>query len=376
MSPLNLLIHHIFSMKQILKLLFSAIGLLFALSSCSNVDDSFLNEMTLILKDRIVIPIDAETKRDSRKIGFIENFNSIYLFNEINYQIYFISLDSQAVWKKVQLHKEGPDGIGEVTKIKILSPDSIFVLNRLNNQLYFIDGNGRLIDKRKILFRDEGDPIIQLLSPSIDFISGQNKLLIPVVPIERTSKDKAASLLTVNIETGERQYIGSWPDDFRRWGRKGSTSYGTYNMVENKYVFSHSFSEEIQVWNLNSNEIKSFYAGSKRAKKPVYYRGNGSMGSVLSHQVSNAWFENIYYDRHNKVYLRGVSIGLNIPDPQKPTVVSGTVNGDKISSVAIILDNNHKKIQYKKSEKYFSIQSAPIISVWRNNQWLMNDVSK
>lgn len=313
-------------------------------SSCSDSESTFENKTTLVLKDRIIIPIDNETRRDTKKIGFNEELNSIYLFNEENYQLYFFSLDSLTVWKKVQMHKEGPDGLGEVTKIKVHNLDSIFVVNRINYNFYLVGNQGRIVNKIKILSKDDEDPLIQLLSPSLDFITDENELLIPVVPIERTSKDKSASLLSVNIKTSKKKYIGDWPEDFRRWGRKGTTSYGAYNETKNEYVFSHSFSDQIKVWNITRNEFKSFYAGSSRVEEPSYYRGNGSLESTIAHQISNSWFGNIYYDKHNNVYLRGASVGWKVSDQRNPTKISETVNNDKIASVVIILDENFQKI--------------------------------
>ena len=328
-------------------IIYSLVGLItFFVLSCSNDDHvDYEDKYTLEQSDRLVFEIDSVTKRNSRLVGYVEKLNSIYVFSDLNYTVYLFDIDTKQNWKKIRLAKDGPNGLGTVSKMIFVDIDSIYTFSRNSNRLFFIQDEGKTVRKQNILYFDQPDPTVQAVSPSVDFNSNNRTIYFPIRPNNRTSEERDKTLLAYDLNDNSRTFLKDWPESFERWGVLGMLSYGDVNEKNNSYVFSHSFEHDIQVMDLETTEIKSYYAGSKRVEIPGFISNGVDVADRIRYQKSGSWYGDILYDNFSSLYFRSAMIGQKIPGNEDPMAKKyPSLNGDDIYSSTVILNRNFEKV--------------------------------
>ena len=234
-----------------LKTKLSLFAIVILISSCSKTNNEVFNDkVTLVFKEHLLFELDSETKRNSKIVGYSKKLNSIYLFNEFNYSIYFFDLETKSLTNKLELEKDGPNGVGEISKLTVLSKDSIFAYSRHTNYLYQINSGGHIVDKSQVFSLDEPDPSIQTYSPSVFFLGKTKDIFLPIRPNSRTERKRQAVMLKYNVSNGKKEYIKIWPEEYRDYSNIGTTSYATLNQRNSKLLISFSFDPNIHVIDL------------------------------------------------------------------------------------------------------------------------------
>tara|TARA_A100000171_G_scaffold51766_1_gene67187 strand:+ start:1679 stop:2761 length:1083 start_codon:yes stop_codon:yes gene_type:complete len=315
------------------------------MASCGFSHPEYDDSYTLDFDDRIIFNIDSTTSRNSSQVGYSGDLNSIYLFNEVNYTLYFFDVDSRKNWNKIKLFKDGPLGINDVSKIYVVNIDSILTFSTKSNILYLITEQGKKVTKHKVFSFENPDPTVQLRSSSVDYNKDTKEIFLPIRPNNRTDAERIKSVFSYSLESQKKQFFQEWPEDFGEWGVKGILSYGTLNRTESKYIVSNTSDHQIHVTDLELGSASSFYAGSDLIKAPNKYKGKGGVASRILYQRTNSWYGNIYYDHNRKVYYRDAMIGSKIPKGNDPLANQyPSLNGDDVFFTTIILDDSFKKI--------------------------------
>ena len=282
-----------------LKTKLSLFAIVILISSCSKTNNEVFNDkVTLVFKEHLLFELDSETKRNSKIVGYSKKLNSIYLFNEFNYSIYFFDLETKSLTNKLELEKDGPNGVGEISKLTVLSKDSIFAYSRHTNYLYQINSGGHIVDKSQVFSLDEPDPSIQTYSPSVFFLGKTKDIFLPIRPNSRTERKRQAVMLKYNVSNGKKEYIKIWPEEYRDYSNIGTTSYATLNQRNSKLLISFSFDPNIHVIDLiNGNDVVQYF-GSGKVPEMKEFKGRGDMENVIKYMTSTSYYRNVFYDEH------------------------------------------------------------------------------
>lgn len=323
--------------------------LVFGCEKSQNNDRVHEEIVTLEFSDTLILEIDSVTKRNSKHIGFIEKLNSLYLFNDVTYQVYFFDLSSGRSWKKVALQKEGPLGIGQVSKIRVADPDSIVVFNRHSNRLFFVGEEGRYIERHQVFSFNEPDPSIQTFSPYVQYEPLQNRVFLPIRANSRTSEERSRTLMVYDLKTKEKKFLKDWPEEYYRWGALGSESAGLFHAERDTYIFSYSFDPYLYELNLRTEEINKHYAGSQLVSQPDMFESKGQgLIDRLNYDLGNSWYRNLHFDKYNRVYFRSASIGRDLPYDEANAMANfrkyNSLNGDEVFAVTVILNDRFEII--------------------------------
>jgi hypothetical protein len=102
---------------------------------------------------------------------------------------------------------------------------------------------------------------------------------------------------------------------------------------------------KLKVVDLATNEVNSYTYGSKRIHETKTFKDNqGDLQARRYYYSTNSWYQNIYYAPHQKVLLRSVSIGREIPVGEPLQGRYPSKNGDDIYVVIELFNNEFKKI--------------------------------
>ncbi|RAI84680.1 DUF4221 family protein [Algoriphagus yeomjeoni] len=318
--------------------------LIVAFSCNSKQQDSAVQ---IELEEYYIFELDSLTRRDSKHVGFVPSLNSIYLFNDNTYTIYFYDLETKKNWKKIPLAKEGPDGLGRVDLFKVYSLDSIFSVNEILGQVTRISNEGTKIEKIRFLDMDNGDPAIQSGISFFEFNKSKLYTLARQTPNVLPLRNKI--LLEYDFHSKEKTFEIEWPIEYiEDWMM--ATKPSSAVIRGDKVYLSLPYNENILIYDLIDGNLEKKYAGSSKIKKYVPYSGDGDIQSRIRHSLEGARYGKLVYEPSSKVFLREASVGLSIPldaNPLLATSESGSFlsnNKDNVYVLTIVLDDSLNKI--------------------------------
>lgn len=318
-------------------------------SACSKPDinsryeDDFTNIAKFEIQDTVIFQLDAQTTRKPEKadfIGFIEQDNHFYLYNNSNRSFYFYDLNGSFV-EKMSLPSKDTSAV-DVTLVNVIARDSILIFSRTSNSIYLFTNRMKAETIYPVLSRSNDDPYIQNYSNSFQLVG--NKVYLPVLPLERTSKFKSKAIIEFDLSNQQKQYFIPWPENFECYGVKGFHANYTLNTQRNLVVQSFSFDPNIYVYDTQNKSISKHFAATSKAKSIPCYEGGTSTANVITYQLNNSWFNNFVYDQFNDVYFRGITIAMERNESTPLLEATPTINGDNIYNYIIILDSNFNKI--------------------------------
>ena len=318
------------------------------LVSCSQKHESmFKDEVTLELKGHIVIPIDSTTKRTTKLIRYNHTENRICLYNEVNHALQFYDFENGNAVHKIQLVKQGPDGVSNVDKMIFHNKDSIFVYNSVRYEIALLNNKGEIKEKFKILDLDRGDPTVSLMYEFMYMDEG--KLYVIVRPTNTTNASNKRIVLEYDLSNRSKKFMMATPDSYYKgkWGDRAFHRNAAYNHQKNQIVLSLPFDESVYVFDIATEKIEKYFAHSSlmHKTKPLPRRYSGDTQMMLYYQLSNSWYGQILYDPHLNIYVRTGQVGLNIkPNDPVMGVRHPSKNNDGVYNVSVILDEHFRKI--------------------------------
>jgi hypothetical protein len=277
--------------------------------------------------------LDSESTQMIRCVQLFEDasVDSVYFtfLNTYNHSIYFYDFNSGEFLKKIELEKEGPNGVYpyEPDGYYIHSYDSIYYNSYRTKHLFLLNHKGekkhstnyrvgfedlRLLDMAG-LRKSRIPPSVQLstekpmykvndtiylcgeMSDDIGRVDSINHLLLTTIDTKRGDS------VTFHVGYPESYREGLWEDYFREvfWCRNPVTG-----------LFLVSFPNDHYIYQTDLKQVKKFYAGSmyagdiKSIDHPAFVPLSDDR--QLAHYFENYSYSAVIYDKYRNVYYRMV----------------------------------------------------------------------
>jgi hypothetical protein len=123
--------------------------------SCSSVKENS-GSVTLIKTESVKLPLDSGVVPQSKAIFYLENEPDKNLVGYLNLktvssnavnEIVVFDLDNACIHKRIQLDREGEDGVGKVRGFWFHNRDSIFITSLGDKKVYLVNDAGKVMDK-------------------------------------------------------------------------------------------------------------------------------------------------------------------------------------------------------------------------------------
>ena len=318
------------------KLLFAISALsMFCFLSCQQKADvsSARYVKDLIETKKLTLPVDENTYYMSKSMFQIEENNKEYLyfgnFQKRQYEILVYDLETQSLYKRIQLMREGPNAVLGMRGCKPFEYSRTYLLfEHVIGRISIIDDKGE-IQKRYPVELPDGqfthcdDGWSYFYNPSfcvdsvVYFRHGMNK------PQMKTYEWKNLSMFTyLNMKNGE---VGSLPlhypsiFDQNVENPAGGESFSyDYNYVQNRLVCSFTGYDSLMVsddlQNVRWKSGKSRYMESIRPVLPEASEGVQALAKLKE----RGKYHNIMYDKYRDVYYRIAELPYELKSNESP----------------------------------------------------------
>lgn len=337
------LLNSYFTMKKLIFL-----GLILTLGcetqETQNIKD-WSNDYTLKMKDRWVISIDLETKRNGNLYSYNEYARCLFLFNQINQSIYSFPLSDSTFSQRIEFDKDGPNGLTTVTHFLFHNKDSIFFFNDLSNTLRIANEKGIVYFKKQILETNEPSFIPKVAKMQID----GHELVMPVFGHQGTRPDlQSKSLLIYNLHTGQKDFLMDLPTDSQGYFGDKTVS-KNLALIDDMYTMSLSMSSVIQTLSKVSSHkpVQEQKYSSERIHYPTEFKEDlNDRQAAFHYQMTNSWNESLFFDKNSRTLLRSVVIGRNLDKNHVANSINNSLslNSDRVFVLTELFNESMKKI--------------------------------
>ncbi|WP_296620477.1 DUF4221 family protein [Marivirga sp.] len=328
---------------------------IFIISACSkrSKEQKVLDGQLKISTKTKSIGIDENTV-DYSKYTFFDNFNGqIYfsIFNDKEYRIQIYKWQSGQLLKYIPVQKEGPNGIGYLKGMKMLSLDSILIIPKRKDQFVILNDEGDILKKYNLpnqglnsidswsKTQNQIDVVdgklyfTQILQGNWNYVVSEDKVQTPLAAAYDPKED---SLFVFNttfpVNYWEKGEIGMW---FFRYYNDGLFYY-TFPADHNLYTSSIKHDELIS-HNAKSNFISDNQLFS--LKKP------NSIEEIIKENVEYGRYLKLLYDSHREIFYRFVQLPREFEEGRD---LSGQSRRIRSPFSVIVLDKNLNKVTEKK----------------------------
>jgi hypothetical protein len=282
----------------------------------------------------IKFPIDNETFFAPDVHGYSQEIQKLFIWNEYNSSIYLFDLDTKESTGKIPLELGPSTGLNNVDYIHFQTEDSIFLHDESSQKLILHIPSKSYYTGQKLLGIESDDPVIYNGSGPENFYMDQwLNAYVKIAPLpNRTSPEKSSPLLKFNFVSGNRQFIGKYPDEYigdqvRIFGRSSFT----FAPHLNQFLLSFGYTHEILVLDTMGNPVDRVPSESSRMTP---YQGRRDPFSPPSGdwEITEAIWRDIIYDPFNQLFYH---IG-------EPSHYYRIVNGDKEDGKTIYNDSSYQ----------------------------------
>lgn len=309
---------YLYLLTNMKKISLFLICIIITLVSCIDVkkklDNSVnLNKYELIKTDTIKkIVLDEETKYNLNYLYLFKN-DTIECLSFLNYsfnQILFYNFKTCELLFKIDLERDGPNGVGLASGYYIKDFDNIYVSSYSYPGLLKIDIDGKIVQKINYGRTEDGYQIIPSYTPSsypsIEpvFINNSVYLCQNAVPHLNDIKETP---LTVSIDTlsGKSKSYPLKYDIFKPNKDKNKISSTLFSRVicDSSFIYSPFTDEHIYITSINHSKIKKIKAGSNYIKDPSKEQTRiPQIGAKENLELAR--YGNLIYDKYRNVYYR------------------------------------------------------------------------
>jgi len=327
----------------------------FIISACSKeAKESKIVEGQLEITDKTKSIVVDKNTVDYSKHAFFDEFNGqnyFSIFNEKEYKIQVYNWQSGEVLKYIPVKKEGPDGIGYLKGMKMLSLDSVLVIPKRKGQFIIIDDEGDILKKYNLPGQDLNS--IHSWSKTqnqIDLVDGK----FHFTQIQRgnwsylAAEDKVQTRLAAAYDPMKDSVVvfnTTFPVNYWERGEIGMRFFRYYN----EGVFYYTFPADHKIYTssighdkLIPHDAKSDFISDNQlfgAKKP------SSIEEVMRQSVSSGRYLKLLYDSHREVFYRIAQLPREF-DPERD--LSGQSKRIRSPFSIIVLDKDFNKLTEKK----------------------------
>ena len=266
-----------------------------------------------------VFSLDDSTTQVISHIHTYEKNDSLFLasYNNPLHNICIFDVKSGKEVRKIQFRKEGPNALdGNVFGFLIHNEDSIFVYHTWLWQLDLFNNKGELLKK----YRLKDYPLQKnchfrcpeiLPCPNTPIKKADEYIILQgqgcnVCDTQSNDIPQGVSLL-LNLKDSIVYYANSYPEIY---GNKDAVWQPfAYRVIPydlspaNEMVLSFPADDSIRVFNIHTQETKTFFAGYSHPYSIRPAKGN-SMADIMRNVAEQVQYTGIYYDRWNQLYYR------------------------------------------------------------------------
>ena len=318
-----------------MKLLVILIGLCSICLSCQQKADvsnaRYIKD--LVETHKLTLPVDENTYYMSKSMFQFEENSKEYLyfgnFQKRQYEILIYDLETQNLYKRIPLLKEGPNGVPNVSGCKPFEDSNTYFLFQHHlRRLSIINDQGELLRYYPVKlpegqFTHYDDGWSYFFNPSfcvdsvVYFRHGLNKAQM------KTHEWKDVSMFTyLNMKNGEvgplpLHYPSIFDHDVENPAGGFKFSYD-YNYEQNKLVCSFTGYDSLMV----SDDLQNvrWYNGKSRymeSIRPILYEASGGIQS-LAKLKERGKYHNLMYDRYRDVYYRIAELPYEFKQNESP----------------------------------------------------------
>lgn len=286
----------------------------------------------------------------------ISNQSFIYSLNHLNNSIDIYLLDGK-MKSRINLTKEGPNGVGVINNFYVKSLDSIYVISPSQISISLLNSEGKLHRKYSYLSSVNGKETLgeglQITGGYANqIIESNNTLIVGAVPFDdpnlKRFYEKNQSGITINLRNGDVVPLTTLPKQWKNRFQEGYVLTGsqmkvaqTYDIQRNKCVISYMTEKELSVIDVKTKNSYLTDASSCFFSTVKWYERSKAekhnIDDEFNYYSKEPQFSSIYFDEYRKVFYRFVG---------HPNILKKDELDDRawfIYSV-IILDRNLKKI--------------------------------
>jgi len=305
----------------------------------------------LVGTDKILsYEVDNETEyRFSALFPYTDKSGKEYLtFQNTFFQILFYDLNNENFLFKIQLQREGPNGIPGPGGFYIEDFNNIFETCGATPFLYKIDTTGAVIQKIRYGLTNSGSQIIPQRSISFDYkplVFIDSKLYLAQQPWQSNPLSKTP--LCVVIDTVKQlSYELPCPfpslikDDELFTSPADATDFS--RIFDGKeFVYSFFYDENIHVINIDHTKVRKYKIKSKYIDRIRMDNRPSDYYLYTKQLYGNATYGNLIYDQYRNIYYRIVNHNVELENG--PNYGELYVHGHKKFSI-MILDKNFNVI--------------------------------
>ncbi|MEC7755608.1 MAG: hypothetical protein VYB44_16370 [Bacteroidota bacterium] len=308
----------------------------------------------------ITFPLDKETgfRHRSMSIDSFDGNDYLSFINTLNNSIYIYEINAPNNLKKIELSKQGPDGVGglSIASHKLLSSDSIMLFNAMSANLFILDSKGQVIFKESLLdyktIKREPNPEPSTLSPIIF----KNNTVFMSGSFDSYLTDYSSSMTTIsyNLETKELDFIIPLSEIYNSgyWGEQFKYNPSlTYSQKLDKLLVNYPIDPKISIVDFDGNKTDDFYEVNSLINEIKPLREDIEYGLEKDHSIrdpeqyeyslTNSDFRTIISDNYNDLFYRIAYI--------RPSTEEFKLGQKMTNSAISIINSDFKKI----GEKFF-----------------------
>lgn len=306
------------------------IGVCFLIYSCTSNDVvvnennqryKLTKEYKLVETGEKVFVLDSESQPRNRCIQLYKNKenDSLYytFYNEYNNSIYVYDYHSASYLNKIQLYKEGNNGVyPHRSGYYISSFDTIYFYSMTTQRLYVLNYHGekyRTINLRANLSDNVIPPTVRVSAESPIYKINQNLYLCGSINEEFEDADSLNNLIITKINSYDDNCTPhlsvGYPDSYRKgnWGDAYfRNTFWCYNEINKSFYIS--FPNDHYIYKTDLNKVERIYAGSSYADNissidhPKYIPLPKK--KRIAHYLSSYYYRAITYDSYRNIYYR------------------------------------------------------------------------
>ncbi len=292
----------------------------FCIMACKQVEKPVaglkLPNLTLVPAGTDTLFLDSIRTTEGMEFHFYSEDKVDFLFLNRSFSFTYIDIynfSEKRFFKRIQLAKEGPDGLGmPPSGLFVKTLDSIYLFFNLGQRLICIDKNGRILEKIGSL-RTGYDQLkypfieVSVFQPAVYY---GNSIWFCTYQAECLHEYGGAFY---NLDQKRLNYFSKLPDVYLHGWWAGvvyDRYYHTVNNEKNTYVWSYGNDHNIYTWSPSGKE--TYYAGSKYlpVRLNPYQKRAGDFAAeeqnLYRHAALQGGYSTIRYDKWQNVYYRFV----------------------------------------------------------------------
>ncbi len=307
-----------------------------------------------------IFPLDSLTSKMGNYFQYFENDTSKYfvLMNKFNNDLIFYDYETGNSQFYINMEKNGPNGVGDVSGLLVHSLDSIFIYSYNNGLLHIIDSSGKIKNKYNLISDGHRYQVRPYISNTTPMVKIGNKLLLNSfgsrLKYSKSSDSNEKLILELDLYDRSVNYFFEYPKMYSTgiWGTALHFMYNSYNPIEKKFIVSFPIDNNIYLIGKNRKSEKYLAKSSFIDKvKPLSTANKIDPPPTVEESYflrSQPTYSSIHFDEFSQMYYRVAYNSMNEEDFYSGDLIKSRFRDASI----IVLNSKLKKIGEVNLGKY------------------------